>query len=68
VVALTQAIESLLADIAARQFDPDLLIERHGSLYSLEKWAERMDAVYNQVLMNKSLKPTRRPQAGSWGG
>lgn len=63
VAALVEAIESLLADIAARQFNPDLLIERHGSLYSLEKWAERMDAVYNQVLPNRSLKPT--PLAGS---
>jgi glycosyltransferase involved in cell wall biosynthesis len=60
VMALVEAIESLLADIAARQFDPDLLIERHSSLYSLEKWAERMDAVYNQILLNKSVKPAPR--------
>jgi hypothetical protein len=60
VMALAGAIESLLADIAAGQFDPDLLIERHGSLYSLEKWAERMDAVYNQVLQNKSAIPAPR--------
>lgn len=57
VMALVEAIESLLADIAARQFDPDLVIERHASLYSLEKWAERMDAVYDRVL-NNSPKPT----------
>ncbi len=58
VLALAGAIESLLADIAARQFDPDLLIERHNSMYSLEKWAERMDVVYHQVLLRKSPAPT----------
>lgn len=62
VKALADAIESLLADIAARQFDPDLLIERHGSLYSLEKWAERMDTVYNQVRLTKP--PKTAPFAG----
>jgi glycosyltransferase involved in cell wall biosynthesis len=51
-VELAEAIESLLADIASRQFDPDLLIERHRSHYSLEKWAENIDAVYNQILLN----------------
>jgi glycosyltransferase involved in cell wall biosynthesis len=65
VVALIEAIESLLSDIAAGQFDPDLLIERHGSLYSLEKWAERMDAVYNQVRLNESLGASPGPFAVS---
>jgi Glycosyl transferases group 1 len=59
VIALADAIESLLADIAGGQFDPGLLIERHASLYSLEKWAERMDEVYDQVLLN--FRRSQRP-------
>jgi glycosyltransferase involved in cell wall biosynthesis len=53
-VALAKAIESLLADIAARRFDPELLIERHRSLYSLDRWAERVDTVYGKVLLTGS--------------
>jgi glycosyltransferase involved in cell wall biosynthesis len=62
VVALADAIESLLADIASGQFDPDLLIERHRSLYSVEKWAERMEAAYSQVLRNSSAAVQRGRQ------
>jgi glycosyltransferase involved in cell wall biosynthesis len=54
VMALADAIESLLADIAGGQFNPDLLIERHRSLYSIEKWIERIEAAYNQVLLKNS--------------
>jgi glycosyltransferase involved in cell wall biosynthesis len=49
VLPLAEAIESLLQDVASGQFDPDLLIERHRSLYSFEKWAERMEAVYDEA-------------------
>jgi glycosyltransferase involved in cell wall biosynthesis len=52
--ALAKAIESLLTDIADEQFDADLLIERHRSLYSAEKWAGRMAAAYQQVLLNNA--------------
>jgi glycosyltransferase involved in cell wall biosynthesis len=54
VVALADAIETLLADIVDGQVYPDLLIERHRSLYSVEKWAERAEAAYNQILLNSS--------------
>jgi glycosyltransferase involved in cell wall biosynthesis len=54
VVALADAIESLLADTASGEFDPDLLVERHRSVYSVEKWAERMEAAYRQILLNSS--------------
>lgn len=50
VLPLADAIESLLQDVASGQFNPDLLIERHRSLYSFEKWVENTQAVYNQVL------------------
>jgi hypothetical protein len=52
--ALTEAIESLLSDIDNGRFDPGLLIERHRSLYTSEKMAERTEAVYWQVLESKS--------------
>lgn len=54
ITALADAIESLLTDIADGKFDPDLLIERHRSLYSTEKWAERIEAAYDQILLNNS--------------
>jgi glycosyltransferase involved in cell wall biosynthesis len=54
VVALADAVETLLVDISSGQFDPDLLIKRHRSIYSLEKWAERTEAAYNQILLNSS--------------
>jgi glycosyltransferase involved in cell wall biosynthesis len=53
-IALADAIESLLADIADGRFNPDLLIERHRSFYSIEKFAERTEAAYNQILLNRS--------------
>jgi glycosyltransferase involved in cell wall biosynthesis len=52
IVELADAVESLLSDIADGQFNPSLLVERHRSLYSNEKMAERIDAVYSQVLVN----------------
>ena len=54
ITALADAIESLLADIADRKFDPNLLIELHRSLYSIEKWAERIEAAYDQILLNNT--------------
>jgi NAD(P)H-nitrite reductase large subunit len=51
---LADAIELLLNDIAGGRFDPDLLIERHRSLYSIEKFAERTEAAYSQILLNSS--------------
>jgi glycosyltransferase involved in cell wall biosynthesis len=55
IMALADSIESLLADIADGQFDPELLIERHHLLYSADKMAERMEAVYGQLLPDTSL-------------
>jgi glycosyltransferase involved in cell wall biosynthesis len=54
VMPLADAIESLLADIADGRFDPDLLIERHRAFYSFEKFAERSEAAYSQILLNSS--------------
>jgi glycosyltransferase involved in cell wall biosynthesis len=47
---LAEAIESLLLDVAGGQFNPDLPIERHRSLFSFETWVERIEAVYEQLL------------------
>jgi glycosyltransferase involved in cell wall biosynthesis len=54
VIPLADAIESLLADIAGGRFDPDLPIQRHRSFYSIEKFAERTEAVYDQIRLNWS--------------
>jgi glycosyltransferase involved in cell wall biosynthesis len=54
-VALADAIESLLADIAAGRFNPDLLIERYRSYYSIEKWAERVEVAYEQFMHGTSM-------------
>jgi glycosyltransferase involved in cell wall biosynthesis len=58
VMALADAIESLLADVADGQFNPDLLIERHNSFYSIEKFAERTEAAYEQVIVSRSAVVT----------
>jgi glycosyltransferase involved in cell wall biosynthesis len=58
VMALADAIESLLADVADGQFNPDLLIERHNSFYSTEKFAERTEAAYEQVILSRSAVVT----------
>jgi glycosyltransferase involved in cell wall biosynthesis len=54
ITALADAIESLLADIADGKFDPKLLIERHRSHYSFEKWAGRIEAAYDQILLSNT--------------
>ena len=54
VMPLADAIELLLKDIAGGRFNPDLLVERHRSLYSIEKLAERTEEVYSQLLLNSS--------------
>jgi glycosyltransferase involved in cell wall biosynthesis len=54
VVPLADGIELLLEDIAGGRFNPDLLIERHRSFYSIEKFAERNEAAYRQILLNSS--------------
>jgi hypothetical protein len=53
---LAEAIESLLQDVASGRFNPDLPIERHRSLFSFEKWVERMDAVYEQALQTANYR------------
>jgi glycosyltransferase involved in cell wall biosynthesis len=54
VMPLADAIELLLEDIAGGRFNPDLLIERHRSFYSIEKFAERTETAYRQILLNSS--------------
>jgi glycosyltransferase involved in cell wall biosynthesis len=52
IMEFADAIESALADIADGNFDPDLLRERHREFYTTEKMAERVEAVYENVLSN----------------
>jgi len=52
ILGLADAIDSLLSDIEDGQFDPGPVIERHRSLYSSEKMAERIEEIYKQALAN----------------
>lgn len=53
ILALADGIESMLSDVRAGRFDPDLPISRHRALYALDKLAERVDAVYRRLLSRK---------------
>ena len=44
--ALADGIDSMLSDVRAGRFDPDLQVSRHRALYTVDKMAERIDAVY----------------------
>jgi glycosyltransferase involved in cell wall biosynthesis len=46
ITALADGIESMLSDVRAGRFDPELPISRHQALFTVEKMAERVDAVY----------------------
>jgi hypothetical protein len=48
-MALANAIEAHLADLADGRFNPNPPTERHRSVYSIEKWVERLEAAYKQV-------------------
>jgi glycosyltransferase involved in cell wall biosynthesis len=52
ILGFADAIYSLLSEIEDGQFDPNLVIERHRSLYSSEKMAERIEEIYKQALAN----------------
>jgi glycosyltransferase involved in cell wall biosynthesis len=54
IAALTDAIESLLSEISNGQFEPDLLIDRHRSLYTVERMAEGIEKIYREVLIDNS--------------
>jgi len=51
ITALADAVNSMLTDIASGQFDPDLLVERHQSQYSIEKMADRIATVYQSAMV-----------------
>jgi glycosyltransferase involved in cell wall biosynthesis len=50
IMALADGIESMLSDVRAGRFDPDLPISRHQELYTVEKMAERVDLVYRSLI------------------
>jgi glycosyltransferase involved in cell wall biosynthesis len=54
IVAFADATESLLSDIANGHFDPGLLIARHRSFYTSDKMAERTEAIYREILLNRT--------------
>jgi glycosyltransferase involved in cell wall biosynthesis len=49
IIALADAIDSMLTDIAAGRFEPSLLVQRHRSRYSADLLADRVAAVYQSV-------------------
>jgi glycosyltransferase involved in cell wall biosynthesis len=54
IAALADAIESLLSEITDGRFDPDLLIDRHRSFYTIDRMAESIDMIYKKTLLDKS--------------
>jgi len=52
IVALADAVEAILADVAEGRFDPNDSIERHHSFYTSDKMFERVEMVYKAVLDN----------------
>jgi glycosyltransferase involved in cell wall biosynthesis len=50
IAAFADAACALLADLAAGQIDPALLIERHRTCYTNDQMARRIAAVYKRVL------------------
>jgi glycosyltransferase involved in cell wall biosynthesis len=54
ITALADGIESMLADIRARRFDPELPISRHRDLYTVEKMAEGVAAAYECMIARNS--------------
>jgi len=55
ITALADAMDSMLTDIASGQFDPDLLVKRHQSQYSIEKVADRIATVYQSAIARLEL-------------
>jgi glycosyltransferase involved in cell wall biosynthesis len=56
IIGFADAIELLLSDIEGGRFDPDLLRERHREHYTTEKMAERIEAVYENVLSSHAAQ------------
>ena len=52
IIALADAIESLLADVEGGRFDPGLLVARHRSHYTNEIMADRVESVYEHARQN----------------
>lgn len=50
IVMLADAIDATLSDVADGRRDPDLLIERHRTLFSAENMAKSIESVYSKIL------------------
>jgi glycosyltransferase involved in cell wall biosynthesis len=57
IIGLADAIDSLLSDVNAGKFDPDLLIARHREVYSEDKMVENIDGVYGQLGPGATREP-----------
>jgi glycosyltransferase involved in cell wall biosynthesis len=54
IVALADAMESMLEEVSHGHFDPELLIEKHRSSYTTEIMTDRVEAVYENAARNES--------------
>jgi glycosyltransferase involved in cell wall biosynthesis len=59
ITALADAIDAVLTDVTAGRFDPDLLIARHQSQYSVDKMVDDISTVYQTAIARLKLAPTR---------
>jgi glycogen(starch) synthase len=55
ITELADAIDSMLTDIASGRFNPDLLVKRHQSQYSIEMMADRTAAIYESAIAELEL-------------
>lgn len=51
IIAFADAVDSMLADIESGQFDPGFLVDRYKTQYSIEKMADRVQAVYESAAL-----------------
>jgi glycosyltransferase involved in cell wall biosynthesis len=61
IIALADAIDSMLTDVTSGHFNPELVIARHQSQYSVDGMTEKISAVYQSAIAR--LKPIPRRAA-----
>jgi glycosyltransferase involved in cell wall biosynthesis len=50
ITALADAIDSMLTDVTSGHFDPDLLVERHQSQFSIDRMVDQISTVYESAI------------------
>jgi glycosyltransferase involved in cell wall biosynthesis len=52
ITAFADGMDLILTDVATGQFNPDLLVKRHQSEYSVEKMVDRIEAIYQSAALS----------------